>query len=166
VATPLSIASYRLATSPSDKNNQDVLEWLEQLVSSVRDTGSKSASRAFTVPQKQKNSQESDEEVAVVDDNDANDDWEDVNAEDQIESSLPEPHVPLGLIANLSLSNKQPSRKPKKNEGAEGVIALAEDDFNDDNVVCTACLILPVKQPADRRLYCQGVANETYFMPG
>jgi hypothetical protein len=114
------------------------LEWLEQLVNSVRDTGSKATSQAFKVPREQKANQESDEEVAVADDND---DWEDVNTEDRIGSSLPEPHVPLGLIANLSLGNKQTSKKPKPTDETKAAIALAEDDFNDDNVVCMPCLL-------------------------
>ncbi|KAJ3485890.1 hypothetical protein NLJ89_g11859 [Agrocybe chaxingu] len=39
LATPLSIASYRMATSPSDQNNRNVLAWLDRLQSSVRDAG-------------------------------------------------------------------------------------------------------------------------------
>ncbi|KAH6903859.1 hypothetical protein BKA70DRAFT_1373739 [Coprinopsis sp. MPI-PUGE-AT-0042] len=140
VATPLSIASYRLATSPSDKNNQDVLEWLEQLVASVRDTGSKAGSQAFLVPREKKDNQESDEEAVVVNNDDSNNDSDGLNPEAQL--SLPDAHVPLGLIANLSLSN---TPKPKHSDDAKHASALAEDDFNDDNV---------------------GVANETYFMPG
>jgi len=48
--------------------------------------------------------------------------------EDKLQSSLPEAHVPLGLIADLSLSNSKANRKK---EGK-----LNEDDLNDDNVVC------------------------------
>jgi len=48
--------------------------------------------------------------------------------DDKLQSSLPEAHVPLGLIADLSLSNSKANRKK---EGK-----LNEDDLNDDNVVC------------------------------
>lgn len=132
----MSIASYRLATSPSDKNNQDVLEWLEQLVASVRDSGSKSDTQAFLRPRERKDAEESDnEELAAGKDDDADDDLETSNQETRIGSSLPEAHVPIGLIANLSLSNKKPSRKQKKGDKVNEIITLAEDDFNDDNVV-------------------------------
>jgi hypothetical protein len=48
--------------------------------------------------------------------------------EDKLQSSLPEAHVPLGLIADLSLSNSKANRKK------EGKVN--DDDLNDDNVVC------------------------------
>ena len=48
--------------------------------------------------------------------------------DDKLQSSLPEAHVPLGLIADLSLSNNKANRKK------EGKVN--EDDLNDDNVVC------------------------------
>ncbi|TFY54810.1 hypothetical protein EVJ58_g8640 [Rhodofomes roseus] len=39
-ATPLSIASYRMATSPSDHNNRNVIAWLDRLEESVQAAGS------------------------------------------------------------------------------------------------------------------------------
>jgi hypothetical protein len=46
-------------------------------------------------------------------------------------SALPDSHVPLGLIANLSLSNN-PKVKSVKKDGKE---ELNDEDLNDDNVV-------------------------------
>ncbi|KAJ3922433.1 hypothetical protein F5877DRAFT_75326 [Lentinula edodes] len=48
VATPLSIASYRMATSPSDSSNDNVLAWLDRLRTSVQDAGGKAGPMAFT----------------------------------------------------------------------------------------------------------------------
>ncbi|KAJ3884780.1 hypothetical protein GG344DRAFT_83513 [Lentinula edodes] len=48
VATPLSIASYRMATSPSDSSNNNVLAWLDRLRTSVQDAGGKAGPVAFT----------------------------------------------------------------------------------------------------------------------
>lgn len=58
--------------------------------------------------------------------------------EDALQSSLPDSHVPLGLIANLSLSNNKKVRTLRKNreEGKDlAAEALDEDNLDDDNVV-------------------------------
>ncbi|KAI3605911.1 hypothetical protein WG66_012368 [Moniliophthora roreri] len=165
LATPLSIASYRMATSPSDSSNRNVLAWLDRLQSSVQSAGGKAGSRAF----KDARGGGGGDHSTIDDDSDHEDDnlthaqryglvsgnppegvskaagSGDDNSEDgdeKLQSSLPDSHVPLGLIANLSLSNNTKARNAKK-EGKEDL--LDEADLDDDNV---------------------GVANDTYFMPG
>ncbi|KAF9039281.1 fungal-specific transcription factor domain-containing protein [Panaeolus papilionaceus] len=143
-ATPLSIASYRMATSPSDQNNGNVLAWLDRLQSTVQNAGKKAGPQAFLDPQNDHmNDQDSDDEEeakrAKLGHDDAGDaaDGQDGSSENEkIQSALPDAHVPLGLIADLSLSNNRKSKKDK---------AGANDDDNDDNV---------------------GVANAEYFAPG
>ena len=49
LATPMSIASYRMATSPTDQNNQNVLAWLDRLQASVQAAG---ASAGWTSTQR------------------------------------------------------------------------------------------------------------------
>ncbi|KAG5643990.1 hypothetical protein DXG03_009280 [Asterophora parasitica] len=150
IATPMSIASYRMATSPSDQNNKDILAWLDRLQSSVRAAGGKGGADAF---------KDLRGTAAVDDDSDGeethgqpfltapldDDDTNTVGGEESVApvdklSSLPDSDAPLGLIANLSLSNTKPRPKKDAND-----IAAAEENLDDDDV---------------------GVANETYFMPG
>ncbi|KDR72902.1 hypothetical protein GALMADRAFT_73007 [Galerina marginata CBS 339.88] len=152
IATPLSIASYRMATSPSDQNNGNVLAWLDRLQSSVRDAGNKTGPRAFldlrgvdTVEEESeadtenaKSGQEGTMKQETGDEAQAGDALQE---SEKLQSSLPDAHVPLGLLADLSLSNNKANRK--KDHAKD--VGLNEDDLNDDNV---------------------GVANETYFMPG
>ncbi|KAJ2932869.1 hypothetical protein H1R20_g4235, partial [Candolleomyces eurysporus] len=149
IATPLSIESYRMATSPSDKNKGNVLAWLDRLQSSVRDAGSKGGPNVFSSPREQSQHQgESDgESDQTIDDapegNNAEED--EASSEDKLQqSSLPDSHVPLGLIANLSLTHSKKAKKKNK-DGSKDLLGVSEEDLNDDNV---------------------GVANETYFMPG
>ncbi|KAG6889467.1 hypothetical protein C0995_000994 [Termitomyces sp. Mi166 len=151
IATPMSIASYRMATSPSDQNNKNILEWLDRLQASVRSAGGKAGPNAFKdLRGTDAEEDDSDTEefhaqrfglVAPPDD----DDSQTVGGEDHTGptdklSSLPDFDAPLGLIANLSLSNN----KSKGKKDAKDV-AAAEENLDDDDV---------------------GVANETYFMPG
>ncbi|PFH48536.1 hypothetical protein AMATHDRAFT_65250 [Amanita thiersii Skay4041] len=144
LATPLSIASYRMATSPSDRNNRDVLDWLDRMKSSVQGAGGKAGPRAFVDHRPSENiEQDSDQEVDGVtpqSDDDAHDC--DDAARDEKLSTLPDTHVPIGLLADLSLSTNK-KKHGKKDRVKEDL--LNDDDFDDDNV---------------------GVANETYFMPG
>ncbi|KAJ7577862.1 fungal-specific transcription factor domain-containing protein [Mycena floridula] len=154
IATPLSIASYRMAMSPSDSNNKNILAWLDRLQSSVRDAGGKGGTKAFKLDGRPGDIEEESEAesdhgagrlthaqryglVPVDADEESPDAGPAETEEDRLQRSLPDSHVPLGLIANLSLSNNKVT-PGKKNDG------LAED-VDDDNV---------------------GVANATYFMPG
>lgn len=155
IATPMSIASYRMATSPSDQNNRNILAWLDRLQSSVRNAGGKGGPEAFKDLRSSRAASEEDSEseyktraqrYGLVPGSNTNTDGENVDDEDATLvddklSSLPDSHVPLGLIANLSLSNTK-AKSGKKDQ--KDVIA-AEENLDDDDV---------------------GVANETYFMPG
>ncbi|KAF5376493.1 hypothetical protein D9615_008666 [Tricholomella constricta] len=151
IATPMSIASYRMATSPSDQNNKDILAWLDRLQASVRTAGGKGGANAFKdLRGTAAEDDDSDREesyaqrfglAAPPDDDDSNTVGEegDMAPADKL-SSLPDSDAPLGLIANLSLSNtKSKGKKDAKD------LAAAEENLDDDDV---------------------GVANETYFMPG
>ncbi|GLB42696.1 putative fungal specific transcription factor [Lyophyllum shimeji] len=151
IATPMSIASYRMATSPSDSNNKNIIAWLDRLQASVRMAGGKGGANAFKdLRGSQADDNDSDAEeahaqrsglVSPPEDDDSNTVLEDEGSTpaDKL-SALPDSDAPLGLIANLSLSNTK--SKPKKD--AKDLIA-AEENLDDDDV---------------------GVANETYFMPG
>lgn len=129
MATPLSIASYRMATSPSDQNNRDIIAWLDKLQGSVQSAGIAAGDNAFKLDSRAKteygSEHDSDEEYDLVDD-----------ADRGIEtmSSLPDPAVPLGLIAKMSLSN--PKAKASSNNGD----IASTDTLDDDNVVCTSIL--------------------------
>lgn len=136
-----------MATSPSDKNKGNVLAWLDRLQSSVRDAGSKGGPSVFSRPRGQRDHQgESDMESENDDTPEGNNDEEDeASSEDKLQqSSLPDSHVPLGLIANLSLTHSKKAKKKNK-DATKDPLGVSEEDLNDDNV---------------------GVANETYFMPG
>ncbi|KAL0948305.1 hypothetical protein HGRIS_010897 [Hohenbuehelia grisea] len=153
IATPLSIASYRMATSPSDSNNRNIIAWLDRLQSSVQSAGGKGGATAFLKPRDGQGGEDDESEPESenmggnqmqTNDDDATLDGNGNAQEnaDNIQSSLPDTHVPLGLIADLSLDGNRP-RSAAKKEPAK----LLEDEENcdDDDV---------------------GVANPTYFMPG
>lgn len=130
VATPLAIAAYRSSTSPSDENKQSVVEWLEKLTSSfnsdVRTAGGtmKSQSFTFTPPSKDTSSDtdsdgdgittvlgEGVQGDIVSDDEDGSDSA----IASRAAEALPDIAVPIGLIANLSLSNGKSSTKKNRN---------------------------------------------------
>ncbi|KAJ7187010.1 fungal-specific transcription factor domain-containing protein [Mycena filopes] len=164
IATPLSIASYRMATSPSDATNRNILAWLDRLQASVRSnaanetptatnfasaavaslmasknaSSSKSANFNSTNPNFASNPafEESDESEGG---NEGEGDEEDDEAAEL--NALPDASVPLGLIANLSLSNNRRERRGGEASTREDEL----DELDDDNV---------------------GVANAGYFMPG
>ncbi|KIK64122.1 hypothetical protein GYMLUDRAFT_40371 [Collybiopsis luxurians FD-317 M1] len=180
IATPLSIASYRMATSPSDSGNRNVLAWLDKLQSSVQNAGGTGGPGAFTLDGRANANGAGDEDddsdgeghggrrlthaqrFGLVPVDSVGDDGEQEQGgenggersnsagagdDDALQSTLPDSHVPLGLIANLALSNNKKTRvsRKQKEDGKDVVDPLEEDDLDDDNV---------------------GVANETYFMPG
>lgn len=129
-----------MATSPSDQNNKNVLAWLDRLQSSIRDAGTKAGPQAFRDLRDFENVEddsegEADNRVqAQIYSSVAKDDNEDLDAEANLQSSLPEVHVPIGLLADLSLSNSNANRKKDK-PTKEGAV-LDEEDLNNDNVVC------------------------------
>lgn len=143
MATPLSIASYRMATSPTDQNNHNIIAWLDRLQASVRAGGNGGVEPAFKFESRspEKVDEESDTESGEGS-------FEHVDADEALTAkeveareALPDATVPLGLIANLSLSNSRANKATSQN----GDPTSTADTLDDDNV---------------------GVANETYFMPG
>ncbi|KAF7798317.1 hypothetical protein EIP86_009538 [Pleurotus ostreatoroseus] len=141
LATPLSIASYRMATSPSDQNNRNVLAWLDRLEASVRTAGRSGGANAFSLDSRVRaeGEEESEQESEAEEgggDTERGSVGTDGTAKEEGEHLLPDAAVPLGLIAKLALDNKKKSTAQSSKDG---------DETDDDNV---------------------GVANETYFMPG
>ncbi|EMD31564.1 hypothetical protein CERSUDRAFT_119609 [Gelatoporia subvermispora B] len=155
LATPLSIAAYRSATSPTDVNNRDVIAWLDRLQASVQGAGMSGGPSAFHLSSRVRTAidlEESDEEEdydsqavpgtsAAAEDGTGEAGSPEVGGEQPY--SMPDPAVPLGLLADLALtnSNSKPSKKNKKPQ-----VIAGEQESSDDNDV--------------------GFANETYFMPG
>lgn len=137
----MSIASYRMATSPSDANNGNILAWLDRLQASVRTAGGEGGPRAFKdIRTTGSMDEDSDVEeshtqqyglVSPDDDDNTVGEEEGAQANNKL-SSLPDSHVPLGLIANLSLSNK----KTKTGKKDQKDTLAAEENLDDDDVVC------------------------------
>ena len=131
-----------MATSPSDQNNKNVLAWLDRLQSSIRDAGSKSGPQAFRhlrdfeTIEDDSDGESDGRTQAQIYATAATDDIDDDNVDDSLnaeaKSSLPEAHVPIGLLADLSLSNSNANRKKDK-PTKEG--AALDDEDNDNNVV-------------------------------
>ncbi|KAF7361496.1 hypothetical protein MSAN_01183000 [Mycena sanguinolenta] len=164
IATPLSIASYRMATSPSDATNRNILEWLDRLQASVRANSGDISAANFassapaslsgakknfkspgfnaTNPNLASTLEESDEDEGNEAEAEEDDD-EDGGEGDA--SVLPDASVPLGLIANLSLSNSRSRERRGVRNGEPAAREEELDDLDDDNV---------------------GVANAAYFEPG
>ena len=117
-----------MATSPSDQNNRDIIAWLDRLQASVRSAGAAAGERAFKLESRTKNADDSDPESGE-------DDIEVVEPDDPLPDpetmqSLPDAAVPLGLIADLSLSNSK-----AKTSSHNGDVA-STGTLDDDNVVC------------------------------
>lgn len=140
-----------MATSPSDSDNQNVRAWLDRLQTSVGQAGGTVGPDAFKslrggLPATSDDDSDN-EDTQDMDRTQADDDDHTVGAGEDLRQledkpfSLPDSHVPLGLIANLSLSNT----KTKSTKRDQKDLAAAEENLDDDDV---------------------GVANETYFMPG
>jgi hypothetical protein len=129
LATPLSIASYRMATSPSDQNKQNILTWLDRLQDSVRTAGRSGGMKAFNLESRHRegtDGEESESEAEEVGEPTERGSVGTVKVEeDERQQLLPDTAVPLGLIADLSLNNT--SKTSTK----------GDEDIDDDNVVCT-----------------------------
>jgi len=131
VATPLSIAAYRSSTSPSDQNNESVVDWLDKLTASfnsdVKSAGGTLASKSFTftsLPRDTNSDTDSEGDgVPTVLGEDAQDDLSsgdegsnDPSTANKAAEALPDVTVPIGLIANLSLSNGKTLTKKNRND--------------------------------------------------
>jgi hypothetical protein len=147
-----------MATSPSDQNNRNIVAWLDRLQSSLKPAQGKGGLSAFKVdpgPPRGDTHIDDDSDEASDHNPGASDDTKDFldgggdangSPEDPAKlQSLPDAAVPLGLIANLSLSNSKAKNGGKSKPRQEGADPANPDNEDDDDV---------------------GVANETYFMPG
>ncbi|KAJ6632448.1 hypothetical protein B0H10DRAFT_1771021 [Mycena sp. CBHHK59/15] len=168
IATPLSIASYRMATSPSDATNRNILAWLDRLQASVRGAGGSRGPGAFQLDARADGGgggggdDESGDEgteggygggpglglglglgLGGIGIGKGGGEDEDGDGDVETQSALPDATVPLGLIANLSLSSSKDKLKGRGGAGKEA--PDAGEELDDDNV---------------------GVANAAYFMPG
>lgn len=157
-----------MATSPSDQNNKNVLAWLDRLEDSVRTAGVSGGPSAFGLGSRAED--ESAEEEESESDNDEGEEPTErgstagtVKVEENTKpQSLPDSAVPLGLIAELSLSSNSRSGKSKR-------VPKDDEEVDDDNVV--RVYIQAQRDwngsPAGHAYHClKGVANATYFMPG
>ena len=162
MATPLSIAAYRMASSPSDSHgSRNVIQWLERLQQSVQNqaVGTNEA-RAFKFePSNHPTTEgsESDAEVHVTvesagdmgdEANTAVGDSEEGKTEIgpiQSDSLPPDDVVPIGLLAKLSITNSARRGRSKTRQGSQGAAGSKDgsgkgsmDGFeseDDDNVV-------------------------------
>lgn len=140
LATPLSVASYKAATSPSDSDNMNVVDWLDRLQASLKQPGMASP----TDPDFLRNLRNP-SAVTVDDSEDDNPDAQEGPVEEEdvekVRNSLPDAAVPIGLLANLSLDKDKDKGKGRGrqggNTGAGGTNTKPEDD--DDNVVSNYC---------------------------
>jgi len=142
VATPLAIAAYRSSTSPSDENKQSVVEWLEKLTTSfnsdVKTAGGTMKSQSFTFTSTLKDTTsdtdsdgdgittvlgESTQDDVLSDDESGSD----PTIASKAAGALPDIAVPIGLIANLSLSNRKSSTK--KNLSDEEELGIANESY-------------------------------------
>ncbi|KAM5545448.1 hypothetical protein V8D89_000486 [Ganoderma adspersum] len=167
LATPMSIASYRMATSPTDQNNQNVLAWLDRLQASVQAAGTAGGLSAFKMDVRADGPSDDSEEDGAdgaggeptergsVGHGQPEDDEPLKDAEDR-PTALPNEAVPIGLLANLALDNKSKrkkkvSAKPKDNESSDDDVGVACETFFDPgpafNLGLRATMIESVSPP-------------------
>ncbi|KAF8836497.1 hypothetical protein BDN67DRAFT_1014656 [Paxillus ammoniavirescens] len=146
VATPLSIDQFKLAISPSDKDNIKIVDWMDRLQTSTKPPGQPSPERLEML--RELRDPGAGAGNAMDDSDDADDVDEETTEEEDAENvrnALPDAAVPIGLLANLSLDkDKEKVRGKGRQGGGTGSSAVKPED-DDDNV---------------------GVANKEYFMPG
>lgn len=138
-ATPLSVAAYKLNMSPSDREKIDAVTWLEKLQSSVQSAGTSKGLESFSLESRvwQEADDEEEEEGAGVE-GPAERPIQSLNQilEDQVPlkdandklQSLPDDAVPLGLLANLSISSNR-TKKGRQSTSQE------KENTDDDDVV-------------------------------
>ncbi|KIP02098.1 hypothetical protein PHLGIDRAFT_26729 [Phlebiopsis gigantea 11061_1 CR5-6] len=138
-----------MATSPSDQNNQNVLNWLDRLEDSVRTAGGSGGPGVFSLGSRgdahgSADEDDEDDDTAAEERDDEPTERGSVGTvkvdEDETNQSLPDSAVPLGLIAELALTSTN-----KRGAKAKKAAAKDEEDADDDDV---------------------GVANDGYFLPG
>lgn len=164
MATPLSIDQFKLAISPSDKDNIRVVDWMDRLQSSTQQPSEASAARMEIIREMRPSGQVSSSipvastgSVAgirsstshVMDESDeAVEDTEEETTEEEdaekARSALPDVTVPIGLLANLSLDKETEEKgkgksraRPSSGTGPSGAAVKPEED--DNNLVRVGC---------------------------
>ncbi|KAL4066300.1 fungal-specific transcription factor domain-containing protein [Scleroderma yunnanense] len=149
VATPLSISAFQMATSPSDKDNVRIVDWMDRLQSSTRPPTQPCPSRMKMLHELRDPHGSSGGAVdTIMDDSDDTDDVDETTEGEDTEnmrSTLPDAAVPIGLLANLSLDKDVDKGKSKSRQGSGSGSTRTKPADGDENV---------------------GVANKEYFMPG
>lgn len=131
MATPLSIDQFKLAISPSDRDNVRVVDWMDRLQSSTQQSGQATAARMEIIHEMRRSgeipssvpgaaassgggvfrSSSAGDHATIMDDSDdAVEDAEEGTTEEEdaekARSALPDVTVPIGLLANLSLDKE------------------------------------------------------------
>lgn len=162
MATPLSIDQFKMATSPSDRDNIRVVDWMDRLQSSTQQPGQATAARVEIIREMRRSGEISssvpgasrgasgvihsstgypmDESDDLVED--AEEGTTEEEDAEKARSVLPDVTVPIGLLANLSLDKEdergkgkgRSSVRPGSATGSSGAAVKPEED--DDNVVC------------------------------
>ena len=161
LATPLSIASYKNAVNGAatgSSGDVSVVQWLDKLNSPTLSTTFNQVRNGNGMDDESASDEDDDEREGDDNDDDEDDDGE---RDREASAALPDSHVPLGLIANLSLTTQR-GKRSRRGRGRGGANLASssgtakqgtstngktpdEEDIDDENV---------------------GVANEGYFMPG
>jgi hypothetical protein len=128
----LALDSYRLSTSPSDQYNHDVRTWHDRLHGSLPKPDPhrqlKQGSGVGADAGRRAETDDSDEDADETTGGICNDQDQDGAETDALQNQgLPDAAVPLGLIANLSLSSNKSKIKAASN-------GAASDDDDDDVV--------------------------------
>ncbi|KAG9308027.1 hypothetical protein JVU11DRAFT_12679 [Chiua virens] len=163
MATPLAIDQFKLAISPSDKDNVRVVDWMDRLQGSTQKPDQMSTARTQIIREMRRAGELAPSVLSTggrpsvshtMDDSDnVIEDPEEANTEEEdtekVHSALPDVTVPLGLLANLSLDKENGKDKGKGKSrarpGSTGAGSGGKPEEDDDNV---------------------GVANKEYFKPG
>lgn len=128
LATPLSIAAYRLSTAPPDAQNQNVRQWLERLQASVRPPTRTGAANTYRNAGPGTDSEDGDEEIGVEVEAPESEGSEESVEPDKL---IPDAAVPLGLFADLSLDQVRSGHSRTRSDPS---VEEAKDGEDDDVV--------------------------------
>lgn len=183
MATPLSIDQFKLAISPSDKDNVRVVDWMDRLQNSTQ-SGHASTARMEIIREMRRPAQASPSAPGagtsagasagssaghnMDDSDDVAEDGEEATEEEEAEkvrNALPDDTVPIGLLANLSLDKENGKEKKKGKErqgsGTTSSATANKPEEDDNNVVRVSCRGCTYAHEC-----IKGVANKEYFRPG
>ena len=166
MATPLSIDQFKMAISPSDRDNVRVVDWMDRLQNSTQQSGQATAARMEIMREMCRSGEVSSSvpgagggvrssgSHAMDDSDDVAEDAEEGTTEEEdaekVRSALPDVTVPIGLLANLSLDKENEKEKGRgrgrvqpgsAGAGSSGAVAKAEEDEN--NVVRGRDVVVP-----------------------